>query len=73
MSGALRNVDLVIPGSTWDQNCDDVLTYHVNAAYMSDEWQGNERFECLSNVCTVQYFERTSRISSADVKQQRRF
>ncbi|MBR4618533.1 MAG: glycerol-3-phosphate cytidylyltransferase [Bacilli bacterium] len=65
---AIKYVDLVIPENTWDQKRDDVLAYNVNTVVMGNDWEGNEHFECLRDICNVVYLPRTEGISTTKVK-----
>lgn len=65
---AIKYVDLVIPENTWDQKRDDVLNYNVDTVVMGSDWEGNENFECLKDICNVVYLPRTEGISSTKIK-----
>ena len=68
MLEALRYVDLVIAESDWDQKIEDVKKYYVDVVVMGNDWQGNEKFECLKEYCEVKYLERTEGISTTKIK-----
>ncbi len=68
MLEALRYVDLVIPEQCWEQKEDDVRDYHIDVVCMGDDWEGDERFERLRDLCEVVYLPRTEGISTTDVK-----
>ena len=68
MLEAVRYVDLVIPENTWEQKRDDVKEYHIDAVVMGSDWEGNENFECLRDLCEVIYLPRTEGISTTKIK-----
>ena len=68
MLEAVRYVDLVIPEKTWEQKHNDVKEYHIDAVVMGSDWEGNENFECLRDVCDVVYLPRTEGISTTKIK-----
>ena len=68
MLEAIRYVDLVIPEKTWEQKRDDVLDYKVDVVVMGSDWEGSEKFECLRDICDVQYLPRTEGISTTKIK-----
>lgn len=68
MLEALRCVDLVIPENSWDQKRNDVLYYKIDAVVMGSDWEGNENFECLKDICEVIYLPRTEGISTTKIK-----
>ncbi len=65
---SIRYVDLVIPENTWEQKRDDVLNFGIDIVVMGSDWQGNENFECLRDICDVVYLPRTEWISSSKIK-----
>lgn len=70
MLEAVRYVDLVIPENTWEQKRDDVLDYKIDIVVMGSDWKGSEKFECLRDICEVVYLERTSGISTTQIKKE---
>lgn len=68
MLEAVRYVDLVIPENTWEQKRDDVLNYKIDEVVMGSDWEGNENFECLRDICEVTYLDRTPGISTTKIK-----
>lgn len=68
MLEALRCVDLVIPENTWEQKRNDVLDYKIDTVVMGSDWNGNENFECLRDICEVVYLPRTEGISTTQIK-----
>ena len=64
---AVRYVDLVIPGSEWEQKITDVQEYHVDTFVMGDDWKG--KFDFLKDYCEVVYLPRTEGISTTKIKQ----
>ena len=68
MLEAVRYVDLVIPENNWAQKRNDVLTYHVDEVVMGSDWEGNENFECLRDICEVTYLPRTAGVSTTKIK-----
>lgn len=70
MLEAVRYVDLVIPEKTWEQKRSDVLDYKVDVVVMGSDWKGNEKFECLRDICEVVYLDRTEGISTSKIKKE---
>lgn len=68
MLEAIRYVDLVIPENIWEQKRNDVLEYKVDIVVMGSDWTNNEKFECLRDICDVQYLSRTEGISTTKIK-----
>lgn len=68
MLEAVRYVDLVIPESNWGQKRQDVLDYKVDCVVMGSDWEGNENFENLKDICEVTYLPRTEGISTTKIK-----
>lgn len=68
MLEAVRYVDLVIPENTWEQKFDDVRRYEIDTVVMGGDWEGNEKFEVLKEVCEVVYLPRTEGISTSKIK-----
>lgn len=68
MLEAVRYVDLVIPENNWDQKRDDVKRYEIDVVVMGKDWEGNEKFECLKDLCEVVYLDRTEGISTTKIK-----
>lgn len=64
---ALNCVDLVIAETSWAQKVEDIQRYGVDVFVMGDDWRG--RFDELKAYCEVVYLERTSGISSSELKQ----
>ena len=68
MLEAVRYVDLVIPENLWEQKRNDVLEYKIDTVVMGSDWEGNENFECLKDICEVIYLPRTEGISTTKIK-----
>ena len=68
MLEAVRYVDLVIPEKDWDQKRDDVKKYEIDTVVMGSDWEGNENFEKLKDLCEVVYLPRTDNISTTKIK-----
>ena len=68
MLEAIRYVDLVIPENSWDQKRNDVLDYKIDVVVMGSDWEGNENFECLRDICEVKYLPRTEGVSTTKIK-----
>ena len=68
MLEAIWYVDLVIPENTWEQKRNDVLEYKIDTVVMGSDWEGNESFECLKDICEVVYLPRTEGISTTKIK-----
>ena len=63
---AVRYVDLVIPEYDWHQKAEDINLYHIDTFVMGNDWQG--QFDFLKDICEVVYLERTSEISTTQIK-----
>ena len=68
MLEAVRYVDLVIPEKNWCQKRDDVKKYEIDTVVMGSDWEGNENFEKLKDLCEVVYLPRTDNISTTKIK-----
>lgn len=68
MLEAVRYVDLVIPEKNWGQKRDDVKKYEIDTVVMGSDWEGNENFEKLKDLCEVIYLPRTDNISTTKIK-----
>ena len=51
MLEAIRYVDLVIPENNWKLKRNDVIDYKVDVVVMGSDWENNENFECLRDIC----------------------
>lgn len=63
----LACVDLVIAETSWEQKVEDIRRHGVDVFVMGGDWRG--RFDHLMAYCEVVYLERTSGISSSELKQ----
>ena len=63
---AIREVDLVIPEESWEQKVGDIQKYKVTTFAIGNDWEG--KFDDLSEYCEVKYLERTSGISTTELK-----
>lgn len=68
MLEAIRYVDLVIPENEWKQKRNDVKEYKIDTVVMGSDWEGNENFESLKDICEVIYLPRTEGISTSKIK-----
>ncbi len=68
MLEAIRYVDLVIPEKDWNQKRNDIIEYHIDEVVMGSDWEGNEKFENLKDLCKVTYLPRTEGISTTKIK-----
>ena len=68
MLEAIRYVDLVIPENDWNQKRNDVIEYKIDEVVMGSDWEGNEKFEDLKDLCKVTYLPRTEGISTTKIK-----
>lgn len=68
MLEAIRYVDLVIPENDWNQKRNDVIEYKIDEVVMGSDWEGNEKFEILKDLCEVTYLPRTEGISTTKIK-----
>lgn len=69
MIEAIRYVDLVIPEKTWNQKRSDILEYKIDTVVMGNDWEGNDNYEKLKDLCEVVYLPRTEGISTTKIKQ----
>lgn len=69
MLEAIKYVDLVIPENTWEQKRTDVTKHKVDIVVMGSDWENNENFECLKDICEVRYLPRTEGISTTKIKE----
>ena len=69
MLEAIRYVDLIIPENDWKQKRNDVIDYKVDVVVMGSDWENNENFECLRDICEVIYLPRTPEISTTQIKE----
>lgn len=68
MLEAIRYVDEVIPEKNWNQKSGDVLLHDIDVVVMGSDWEGNEKFEELRDLCDVVYLPRTKGISTTKIK-----
>lgn len=68
MLEAIRYVDLVIPENDWNQKRNDVVEYRIDEVVMGSDWEGNEKFEVLRDLCEVTYLPRTEGVSTTKIK-----
>lgn len=62
----LKQVDLVIEETCWQQKIRDIKNYNVNIFAIGDDWYG--KFDYLKEYCEVIYIPRTKGISSTNIK-----
>lgn len=65
---AIKYVDEVIPENSWEQKRDDVLKHKIDTVVMGSDWENNENFEKLKDICNVCYLPRTEGISTTKIK-----
>lgn len=63
---SVKYVDLVIPETCWEQKVEDVKKHNVDVFAIGDDWRG--KFDFLVPQCEVVYLERTSNISTTELK-----
>ncbi len=63
---SLRCVDLVIPENGWEQKIDDITEFQIDTFVMGHDWEN--KFDELKEYCEVVYLQRTSDVSSTDIK-----
>lgn len=63
---SLRDVDEVIPESSWEQKADDVRRLQIDVFAIGDDWAG--KFDFLKPLCQVVYLPRTPGVSSSRLK-----
>lgn len=62
----IRYVDEVFPEEMWEQKVDDIRRYGASVFVMGNDWEG--KFDFLKEYCEVVYLERTSDISTTEIK-----
>ncbi|VAW53882.1 Glycerol-3-phosphate cytidylyltransferase [hydrothermal vent metagenome] len=62
----IKCVDKVISENSWEQKIDDIKLHNVDVFAMGDDWDG--KFDFLKDHCEVVYLERTSGISTTQLK-----
>lgn len=62
----VKQVDMVIPESSWEQKEKDIVTYGVDIFAMGSDWKG--KFDYLEEYCEVVYLERTEGVSTTEIK-----
>ncbi|MRJ06749.1 MAG: glycerol-3-phosphate cytidylyltransferase [Epsilonproteobacteria bacterium] len=62
----IKGVDLVIPENSWEQKVEDIKKYGVDIFVMGSDWKG--KFDYLKKYCQVVYLERTTGISSTQLR-----
>ena len=65
---SIRDVDLVIPETCWEQKISDVQEFKVDTFVIGDDWTG--RFDFLKDYCEVVYLPRTPEISTTQIKKE---
>ena len=50
------------------QKRNDVIEYKIDTVVMGSDWEGNEKFENLKDLCDVVYLPRTKGISTSKIK-----
>jgi len=63
---AIKYVDKVIAEDNWDQKIDDIKNNQVDVFVMGADWEG--KFDFLKKYCEVVYLDRTSDISTTQIK-----
>jgi glycerol-3-phosphate cytidylyltransferase len=63
---SIRDVDLVIPETCWEQKVQDIHEHNVSIFGMGNDWEG--RFDHLKDHCEVVYLPRTEGISSTHIR-----
>jgi glycerol-3-phosphate cytidylyltransferase len=66
MLESLRDVDLVVPESNWEQKIEDVRRLEIDCFVIGDDWKGH--FDFLKPHCEVVYLSRTEEISTTKIK-----
>jgi glycerol-3-phosphate cytidylyltransferase len=64
---AIRYVDEVFPEESLERKRDYIQAHRANILVMGDDWTG--KFDFCSDLCEVVYLERTTGISTTDLKQ----
>jgi glycerol-3-phosphate cytidylyltransferase len=64
---SIRYVDRVIAEENWEQKVLDIQKYDVDIFAIGNDWEG--KFDFLKEYCEVVYLDRTSNISTTQLKQ----
>ncbi len=64
--GAIRRVDAVFAEESLEKKRDYIRDHRAVILVMGDDWKG--KFDYCSDLCEVIYLERTSGISTTDLK-----
>lgn len=62
----IKCVDMVISENSWEQKIEDIKNYNVDIFAIGDDWEG--KFDFLKKYCQVIYLDRTTGISSTQLK-----
>ena len=63
----IKNVESIFPEENWDQKSDDILKYNAKYLIMGGDWES--KFDHLSPLVELRYFERTPYISSSEIRE----
>ena len=63
---SLKCVSKVIPENSWEQKTADIAHFEVDVFGIGSDWQG--KFDHLKEHCEVVYLDRTSNISTTELK-----
>ena len=62
----IKCVDMVISENSWEQKIEDIKNYNIDIFAIGDDWEG--KFDFLKKYCQVIYLDRTTGISSTQLK-----
>ncbi|MCL2882354.1 MAG: adenylyltransferase/cytidyltransferase family protein [Coriobacteriia bacterium] len=65
---ALTCVDEVIAEENWEQKADDIRRLDIDALVMGSDWEDDERFAHLCDLCELVFLPRTEGISTTSIK-----
>ena len=57
---------MVISENSWEQKIEDIKNYNIDIFAIGDDWEG--KFDFLKKYCQVIYLDRTTGISSTQLK-----
>ena len=70
MLESIRYVDEVIPEENWEQKINDVKDNDIDIVVMGSDWAGSDKFDYLKDYCQVIYLDRTTGISTTQIKEE---
>lgn len=62
---AIRFVNICFPEESLEKKREYILEYGADILVIGDDWKG--KFDNLSDICTVNYLERTPSVSTTEI------